>query len=153
MAFDERDITNVHDGTGFVIARSSNTNITACTWTTKKWPFTTPDGKVLIRAYIGKPTDTVVADHTNEELALITLNDLKQMMHIKGDPEFTIVNRLMHSMPQYHVGHAQHIAEIKSHIRATYPRLRVTGASFDAVGLPDCISQAKHVAEEIQNQI
>ena len=39
----------------FVIARTSQTDITACTWTSKKWPFTTPEGKVLIRAYIGKP--------------------------------------------------------------------------------------------------
>ncbi len=42
LAFDEKDIENTHDGTGFVIARTSDTDITACTWTSKKWPFTTP---------------------------------------------------------------------------------------------------------------
>ena len=35
LAFDEKDIENTYDGTGFVIARTSNTSITACTWTSK----------------------------------------------------------------------------------------------------------------------
>lgn len=38
----EKDIENTYDGTGFVIARTSSTDITACAWTSKKWPFTTP---------------------------------------------------------------------------------------------------------------
>ena len=35
MAFDEKNIENTYDGTGFVIARTSQTDITACTWTSK----------------------------------------------------------------------------------------------------------------------
>ncbi|WP_242414037.1 hypothetical protein, partial [Staphylococcus aureus] len=30
----------------------------------------------------------------------------------------------------------QQIRQIQAHIKQTYPRLRVTGASFEAVGLP-----------------
>ena len=33
MAFDDKNIENTYDGTGFVIARTSKTDITACTWT------------------------------------------------------------------------------------------------------------------------
>src|SRR5699024_3877621 len=35
LAFDESNIINNYDGTGFVIARTSDTKITACTWTSK----------------------------------------------------------------------------------------------------------------------
>ena len=65
----------------------------------EKWPFTTPEGKALIRAYVGKPGDSVVDDHTDDELVSIVRRDLSQMMTFKGDPEFTIVNRLPKSMP------------------------------------------------------
>ncbi|MBO1199203.1 protoporphyrinogen oxidase [Staphylococcus simiae] len=153
LAFDEQNIENTYDGTGFVIARTSDTDITACTWTSKKWPFTTPEGKVLIRAYIGKPGDTVVEDHSDEEIVSIVRRDLSKMMTFKGDPDFTIVNRLPKSMPQYHVGHIQQIRQIQQHIRNTYPRLRVTGASFEAVGLPDCIKQGKEAVEELLQEI
>lgn len=149
LAFDQQNIENTHDGTGFVIARTSQTDITACTWTTKKWPFTTPDGKVLIRAYIGKPGDTVVQDHTDEEIVSIVRRDLSQMMKFKGDPEFSIVNRLPKSMPQYKVGHIDKIKDIQTHVKKTYPNLRITGASFEAVGLPDCIRQGKDAVEEL----
>lgn len=153
LAFDEANIINNYDGTGFVIARTSDTNITACTWTSKKWPFTTPEGKVLIRAYVGKPGDTVVDDHTDEELVKIVKNDLSKMMTFKGSPDFSIVNRLPKSMPQYQVGHIEQIKLIQSHIRHNYPRLRITGASFEAVGLPDCIKQGKEAVEEILDEI
>lgn len=72
FAFDEKNIKNTHNGTGFVIARTSNTSITACTWTTKKWPHTTPDGKVLIRAYIGKPGDDIVKHTVMKNLLLLS---------------------------------------------------------------------------------
>ncbi|MCG7338369.1 protoporphyrinogen oxidase [Staphylococcus sp. ACRSN] len=153
LAFDQHNIENIYDGTGFVIARTSNTDITACTWTTKKWPFTTPDGKVLIRAYIGKPGDTVVQDHTDEEIVSIVRKDLSQMMKFKGDPDFSIVNRLPKSMPQYKVGHIDKIKSIQAHVRETYPRLRITGASFEAVGLPDCIRQGKDAVDELIDEL
>lgn len=149
LAFDEENIENTYDGTGFVIARTSKTSITACTWTSKKWPFTTPEGKVLIRAYVGKPNDTVVDDHTDEEIVNIVKKDLSQMMTFKGAPDFSIVNRLPKSMPQYHVGHIDRIKEVQAHISTSYPRLRITGASFEAVGLPDCIQQGKNAVEEL----
>jgi oxygen-dependent protoporphyrinogen oxidase len=149
MAFDEQNIENTYEGTGFVIARTSNTNITACTWTSKKWPFTTPEGKVLIRAYVGKPGDTVVEDHTDSEIVNIVRNDLSKMMKFYGDPDFSIVNRLPHSMPQYHVGHINKIKEIQEHIATTYPRLRITGAPFEAVGLPDCVAQAQEAVKSM----
>lgn len=153
FAFDESNIINNYDGTGFVIARTSDTKITACTWTSKKWPFTTPKGKVLIRAYVGKPGDTVVDDHTDEEIVNIVKKDLSQMMTFKGSPDFSIVNRLPKSMPQFHIGHIEQIKSIQSHIINNYPRLRITGASFEAVGLPDCIQQGKDAVKEILNEI
>lgn len=153
LAFDEKDIENTYDGTGFVIARTSNTDITACTWTSKKWPFTTPEGKVLIRAYVGKPGDTVVDDHTDEEIVSIVRRDLKQMMTFKVDPEFTIVNRLPKSMPQYHVGHIKQIRKIQEHIKRTYPRLKITGAPFEAVGLPDCIQQGHNAVDDMLEEL
>ena len=134
---------------GLLLHETSNTNITACTWTSKKWPFTTPTGKVLIRAYVGKPGDTVVEDHTDSEIVNIVRDDLSKMMKFYGDPDFSIVNRLPKSMPQYHVGHINKIKEIQEHIATTYPRLRITGAPFEAVGLPDCVAQAEEAAKSI----
>ncbi|MBA8771474.1 protoporphyrinogen oxidase [Staphylococcus coagulans] len=149
FAFDEKNIKNTYNGTGFVIARTSQTDITACTWTTKKWPHTTPEGKVLIRAYIGKPGDNIVNEKSDEELVAIAKKDLSQMMTFYGEPDFTIVNKMPYASPQYHVGHIGKIKEIQQHIYENYPHLQITGAPFEAVGLPDCIQQAKDVVSKL----
>lgn len=149
FAFDEKNIKNTHNGTGFVIARTSNTSITACTWTTKKWPHTSPDGKVLIRAYIGKPGDDIVKTHSDEELVAVAKKDLSQMMTFYGEPDFTIVNKMIDASPQYHVGHIHQIKQIQEHVYKNYPHLQITGASFEAVGLPDCIQQAQDAVQRL----
>ncbi|NJH65091.1 protoporphyrinogen oxidase [Staphylococcus agnetis] len=149
FAYDEKNIKNTHNGTGFVIARTSNTSITACTWTTKKWPHTTPDGKVLIRAYIGKPGDDIVKTHSDEELVAIAQKDLSQMMTFYGEPDFTIVNKMVDASSQYHVGHIHQIKQIQEHVYKNYPHLQITGASFEAVGLPDCIQQAQDAVQRL----
>lgn len=47
MAFNKKDIVNEYDGSGFFVPRKEGRNITACTWTSTKWPHTAPDDKVL----------------------------------------------------------------------------------------------------------
>ncbi|GGB02175.1 protoporphyrinogen oxidase [Macrococcus hajekii] len=151
MAFDESQVNNEENGTGFVIARNSDTVITACTWTSKKWAHSTPEGKVLLRAYVGRPGDTVVKDNDDESLIKLARQDLDKMMDIKGEPDFAIVTRLMNSMPQYEVGHIDRVRHIQRYMAEHYPGLILTGASFEAVGLPDCISQAKAAAEQLNH--
>ncbi|RXK17347.1 protoporphyrinogen oxidase [Macrococcus sp. DPC7161] len=151
MAFDASQVDNSEDGTGFVIAKNSDTVITACTWTDKKWSHAAPKGKTLLRAYVGRPGDDVIKTHTEDEIVQLARRDLDKMMHITGEPEFTIVTKLPNSMPQYEVGHKARIDAIKSFIQQKYPNLIITGASFDAIGLPDCITQGKQAAEQIAN--
>lgn len=149
MAFDERQVINKANGTGFVIAKNSDTVITACTWTDKKWSHTTPKGKTLLRAYVGRPGSTVVKDNDDDAIVKLARNDLDKIMEIHGEPEFTIVTKLFNSMPQYEVGHIDRIHAIQHHIKQQYPGLVITGASFEAVGLPDCVSQGQRAALSI----
>ena len=46
-------------------------------------------------------------------------------------------------MPQYHIGHIGQIRKIQQHVKNNYSALRITGAPFEVVGLPDCIQQGK----------
>ncbi|WP_414045916.1 protoporphyrinogen oxidase [Macrococcus equi] len=149
MAFDAEQVNNEENGTGFVIAKNSDTVITACTWTDKKWSHTTPPGKTLLRAYVGRPGSNVVRDNDDEAIVKLARKDLDKMMEIKGEPEFTIVTKLFNSMPQYEVGHIDRIRAIQHYIKTQYPGLVITGASFEAVGLPDCVSQGQRAALQI----
>ncbi|MDR4434623.1 protoporphyrinogen oxidase [Bacillus tequilensis] len=143
LGFPEGAVQMEHEGTGFVISRNSDFAITACTWTNKKWPHAAPEGKTLLRAYVGKAGDESIVDLSDNDIINIVLEDLKKVMNINGEPEMTCVTRWHESMPQYHVGHKQRVKELREALASAYPGVYMTGASFEGVGIPDCIDQGK----------
>jgi len=149
LAFDEKAIKKDINGTGFVVSRTSDFRITACTWTHKKWPHTTPDGKILLRCYVGKPNDQAVVDLSDEEITDIVLKDLKRTMKIKGEPEFTVVTRWKNIMPQYTIGHKERIEKVRNILAAQLPGVFLAGSSYEGVGIPDCIGQGEKAVEEV----
>ena len=153
MAFDAEEVGDVLDGTGFVVSRNTDYTITACTWTHKKWPHTTPDGKVLLRCYVGRAGEETVVDLSDAEIEQIVLEDLKRTMNIVAKPEFTIVSRWKNAMPQYTVGHKERVQEMKEKVESDLPGVFIVGSSFDGLGLPDCIDQGKAAVEKVLQYI
>ncbi|SMF17000.1 oxygen-dependent protoporphyrinogen oxidase [Paenibacillus barengoltzii] len=153
MAFDREDVTGQFDGSGFLVPRKEGMNITACTWTGIKWLHTSPDDKMLLRCYVGRSGDEEKTFLPDEELLELVLGDLKQLMNITARPLFTEITRLPKSMPQYPVGHLQQVAELRSQLEQKLPGVYATGAAFYGVGMPDCIKQAKELAEQMADQM
>ncbi|MYL51179.1 protoporphyrinogen oxidase [Halobacillus litoralis] len=149
MAFDASAIKKDIDGTGFVVSRNSDFRITACTWTHKKWPHSTPEGKVLLRCYVGKPSDQEVVRKTDEEIEEIVLKDLNKTMNITAKPEFSVVTRWYDAMPQYTVGHKQRVNEITEQMEKDLPGVYLAGGSYRGIGLPDCIDQGEAAVRNV----
>lgn len=149
MAFDQSAIKKDIDGTGFVVSRNSDFRITACTWTHKKWPTTTPDGKVLLRCYVGRPNDQSVVDVSDDEMVDIVLHDLNQTMNITQQPIFSVISRWKNAMPQYTVGHKERIAQVRQEVANQLPGVFLTGSSYEGIGLPDCIEQGEKAVSEV----
>ncbi|MBM7571470.1 protoporphyrinogen oxidase [Aquibacillus albus] len=142
LAFDQSAIKKDVDGTGFVVSRNNDYRITACTWTHKKWPETTaPEGKALLRCYVGKPGDEGVVDLSDDEIVEIALNDLNKIMNITDKPLFSIVSRWKDAMPQYSVGHKNRMDKITEQMTEHLPGVYLAGNSYRGIGIPDCIDQ------------
>lgn len=143
MAFPKSAIEKDIDGTGFLVSRNSDFRITACTWTHKKWPGTSPDNMALLRCYVGKPDDQEAVNLTDDQITELVLRDLNKTMNIKAKPEFTIVTRWRKAMPQYTVGHLERIAKVKAELKQELPGIFLAGGSYEGVGIPGCIDQAE----------
>ena len=149
LAYDQKAIRKELDGTGFVVSRNSDFRITACTWTHRKWPHTTPEGKVLLRSYVGGPHDPNVAFLSDDEIVDIVLKDLRKIMKIKGEPNFKVISRFKNKMPQYTVGHLERIKAIRDYAATNLPGVFLAGASFEGVGVPDCIEQGEKAGTQL----
>ncbi|WP_404451686.1 protoporphyrinogen oxidase [Virgibacillus necropolis] len=143
MAFDQSAIKRDIDGTGFVVSRNSDYRITACTWTHKKWPHTTPEGSALLRCYVGRPNDQEVVDLSDEEIQEIVLNDLNKTMNITEAPKFSVITRWKNARPQYTVGHNERVEKVRGKMADVLPGVYLAGSSFEGVGVPDCIEQGE----------
>ena len=151
LAFPEESVVQDKEGTGFLVSRSGDYSITACTWTHRKWPTSTPEGKVLIRAFVGRVGDEAIVDLPDDEIEKIVLADLSSIIDIKGKPDFTVITRWKEDRPQYQVGHKQRIEGARKELADNFPQVKLAGASYAGVGLPDCVDQGKAaVAEVIQ---
>lgn len=149
FGFDAKSFEVDLQGTGFVVSRNSDFRITACTWTYKKWPETTPDGKVLLRAYVGKPTDQTIVDLPDDEIAEIVLKELGQVMDLREKPEISMVTRWKEAMPQYMIGHIKRIESIRKEMAQLLPGMFLAGSSYQGVGIPDCIAQGEEAVEGV----
>lgn len=153
LAFPESAIKQDIDGTGFVVSRNSDYSITACTWTHKKWPHSAPEGKALLRCYVGRPGHETIVDLSDNQIIKIVLEDLNKTMNITAEPELAVVTRWKDSMPQYTVGHVQRIQKVKKDLSEQLPGVFIAGGSYEGVGLPDCIDQGEAAVEHILNYL
>ncbi|MDZ5607126.1 protoporphyrinogen oxidase [Bacillus pseudomycoides] len=149
LAFPKEAVQRDIDGTGFVVSRNSDFSITACTWTHKKWPHTTPEGKVLLRCYVGRPGDEAIVEQTDEEIVQFILEDLQKTMDIKANPDFTVVSRWKDAMPQYTVGHKERMKKLTTFMEQELPGVYLAGSSYAGSGLPDCIDQGEAAIKRV----
>ena len=149
MAFDKATFDGDLKGSGLLITRNTDTPLTACTILNQKWPQTTPDDKIVLRVFIGKPGNDVVEHLDDKELSALAVKEIQRIMNFSTQPEWVRINRLIHCMPQYNVGHRAGITAVREHVAKHYPNLHLIGTPFDGIGIPDGVKQAKELVESI----
>ena len=149
MAFDKATFDGDLKGSGLLITRNTDTPLTACTILNQKWPQTTPDDKIVLRVFIGKPGNDVVEHLDDKELSALAVKEIQRIMNFSTQPEWVRINRLIHCMPQYNVGHRAGITAVREHVAKHYPNLHLIGTPFDGIGIPDGVKQAKELVQSI----
>lgn len=138
----------VPDGNGFVVARDAGLPITACTFSSSKWPGRAPDGRVLVRVYLGRADDPLDRGLTDEELISRARAGLETATGWNIRPILSRVDRAEDAMPQYDVGHLDRVAEVEQAL-ASLAGLAVAGADYRGVGLADCAAQGRAAAQRL----
>jgi len=146
LAYHKDSLPNTLDGAGFVIPRKEGRAITACTWTSVKWPHTTPEGYSLVRCYVGRSGQQQGLDQTDEEIVETVKNELKDILGVTVTPWFTRVSRWDSAMAQYVVNHNTAVADIEAALATHTPGIFVAGAAYRGVGVPDCIADGEKCA-------
>ena len=143
LAYRRLDVGRELVGHGYLVPSSEGGPISACTWSSEKWPGRAPEDTLLLRMFV---RDEEAATSLPEaDLVAAARADAERTLRIAAEPVMTRVSRWDGAMPRYTVGHLGRVAAIEAAVTA-WPAVTVAGASYRGVGLPDCITQGHAAA-------
>ncbi len=141
------------NGFGFMVPKSENRQILACTWSSTKFDHRAPADGALLRLFVGGDNkEHLVETMGDEELFALVQGELKITMGITATPLVRRIFRWPKGNAQYDVGHLDRVTEMEQ-LAATIPGLYLTGSAFRGIGLPDCIKSALTTVEGLMLQV
>jgi oxygen-dependent protoporphyrinogen oxidase len=148
LAFREKDLARPLDGYGYVIPRREGRKALACTWTSTKFPHRAPQGKALVRVFIGRAGQEKSIDWDEASLLAIARAEVSETLGITADPILARVFIWEKAMPQYDVGHLARLQRITAALR-DLPGLALAGNGYQGIGIPDCIHSGEQAARQV----
>lgn len=152
LAYDRADVAHPLNGMGCVVPAVEQRNLIACTFSSVKFAGRAPDGKVLLRAFVGGALQQEQALWPDAKLQDAVLRDLRQLLGLTGKPALCHVSRHASAMPQYHVGHLARVERLEARSRR-WPGLALAGNAYRGVGVPDCVRSGDEAARGLTSHL
>ncbi len=134
-------------GSGFLATRARGRTITACTWSSAKWPHLAGD-TVLLKCSAGHAGDRAALDLDDEQLIGAARTDLARARKLRAEPLEQRVFRFERALPQYAVGHLERIARIDAAL-GSLAGVSLCGAAYRGVGVAACIRDGQLAADSV----
>ena len=144
FAFDEAELNIDTNAFGVLCPARERSALLAVTYSSTKWPGRAPEGKVLLRAFVGGPNNQAIMENSDEVLTTIVEKELRGILGIKPQvkPLWARFFRWTGGMPQYTMGHLDRVDFIEKR-ELEIPGFAIAGGAFRGVGLPNCIESGE----------
>ncbi|KAH8265092.1 hypothetical protein KR044_009693 [Drosophila immigrans] len=86
---------------------------------------------------------------SQKDMRDVAQRQVRQILRIKDEPNFSRVHTLYKCIPQYTVGHKRRVESIKDYITRHNLPLSLCGAAYDGVGINDVILSARRQVENL----
>jgi oxygen-dependent protoporphyrinogen oxidase len=153
LVYDEARLGRLPDGFGFLVPAVEGRALLACTFVHRKFLGRVPQGKAVLRAFLGGMKNEALIAASDETLVATVRRGLSEILGegvvgLAIEPEYAQVSRWSRSMAQYAVGHLERKQRIAERV-AALPGLRLAGNAYDGIGIPDCIRLGRQAAQEL----
>jgi protoporphyrinogen/coproporphyrinogen III oxidase len=148
LLYSEAALGPLPDGFGFLVPVCEGRRMLACTFVHRKFLGRTPQGKAILRAFLGGVKNEALLAETDDVLVAMVRLELKEILGIDAEPEYTQVSRWRRAMAQYAVGHqarAKRVAELV----AALPGLKLAGNAYAGIGISDCVRGGRTAAQQL----
>ncbi len=143
LGFRREDIGHDLEGFGFLVPpREKGISLLGVLWASSIFPSHAPRSRHLIRVFLGG------TDKSDDELVALAMEELTDLLQLRGRPVLQNVCRYAAAIPQYYRGHCDTVAAIKQRL-ASIPNLHLVGNYLDGVSINDCVRSGRNAAREI----
>jgi protoporphyrinogen/coproporphyrinogen III oxidase len=150
MAFDEADCPFDKNWHGILSPMVEKRPLTGVSLMSSKWPDRAPEGRVLLRGFLGGPRDQAVLDRSDDELIELARTQFIELLGMRAGatPRYSKLFRWEGGMPQYTVGHLDRVDEIEA-LAAMVPGFSVAGNAYRGVGVPNALESGERAAAKV----
>jgi oxygen-dependent protoporphyrinogen oxidase len=152
LGYRREDIPGALNGFGFIAPQRLRRDVLGVQWCSSIFPDRAGPGRVLLRAMCGGWHRAEVAGWEDARLLEAVRSELHLAMGIRAAPCFTRIVRWDRAIPQYHLGHLEHVAGIEARA-ARHPGLFLTGNAYHGVALNDCTERAETTASLVREYL
>jgi protoporphyrinogen/coproporphyrinogen III oxidase len=146
MGYEREQLAGLPPGFGFLVPATEKRRMLACTFVHVKFAGRMPEGKGLLRCFLGGAGNDALLDEDDARITQMALRELDEILHLKAQPQFVRIHRSRRGMAQYGVGHLERIQLVRDRV-ATLPGLELAGNAYQGIGVPDCIRTGQEAAE------
>lgn len=150
LGYDKHDVTIDERWHGVLTPAIEERKVTGISLISSKWEGRTPDGKLLLRGFVGGPRDPEIVNHSDEELIELVRENYAELLGVpmSAQPTFQQVFRFPRSMPQYTVGHLDRMAELTGYVQ-DITGVALAGAAYTGVGVPNCLESGEKAVSKV----
>ena len=145
LGYRREQITHALDGFGLLVPATEQRSILGVIFNSTLFPGRAPEGHVAINVMVGGALQPDLARLTTFELTTAIAPDLRQLLGVTGEPVFHRHTFWPRAIPQYNLGHGQHLATLADCERL-HPGLFLGGQVRDGISLPASLAAGENLA-------
>jgi oxygen-dependent protoporphyrinogen oxidase len=141
------------DTAGVIVPKSEGLLMTACSFSSVKWPHWAEKDRAVLRVSAGRFGDTRAIRMSDEALIDRLASEISMVLGVEAQPDSWRINRWPQSFPQYGVGHQDAVAQAFQALCRSHPRIVLCGSSYFGVGIPTCIASGRSAAMRVRRSL
>ena len=149
MVVDRTALPGRTDAFGLIVPRKARRQTLAISFTSNKYPGRVPTGEILLRIFLGGALSPETVELSDSQLLELAHAELRDILGWSGSAaKWQGVMRWREAMPQYVLGHLDRMQQLQHELSA-FPTLKLCGAGYAGVGIPQCVRGAEQAASEL----
>lgn len=148
LGFRDADLKHPLDGFGVLLPRAEGRRTLGALFSSTLFPGRAPARHKLLNVFIGGRQDPAAASGDDATLIARVIDELGDLLDIRGEPVWQRVTRWPQAIPQYELGHLERLAALDAAV-AGHEGLHLAGNWRGGISVGDCLENGRLLGERL----